>query len=118
MKNYKALIALSITVNILASTIYWGVPGLQYIITPLFILLSSFFILWAMYYVRKSKIIIKITLIILLVNILAGLPIYLQNILISGSNMRITGLICYGIGIPIEIILFIIASKKHITNHG
>lgn len=112
MKVYTGLIIASIIVNLLNSTMYIGSPGLQFILTYPTILLSSILILIAIYQIRKSSFHILITLLILTITLSTGLPLYLQDYLSSGYKMKITGQICYGIGIPLQIILLVISIKK------
>ena len=112
MKVYIILIVLSVLVNLFGSTMYLGPPGLQFILTYLTVLVASILTLVALFLVRKSKYHITITLVILLITILTGLPLWLQDYISSGQKMKLVGQICYGVGIPLQIILLIISIKN------
>jgi hypothetical protein len=112
MKTYIILISIAILVNLFGSTLYIGSPGLQYILTPLIVLISSVIILSALYQIKKSQFHIVLTLVILLITVLTGLPLWLQDYLASGHKMKILGQICYGIGIPLQVILLLISIKN------
>ena len=119
MRFYITLILISIIVNVFGSTMYLGPPGLQFILTYLTVLIASILTIVAMIFVRKSDYLIIITLIILLITILTGLPLWLQDYLHSGYAMKLVGQICYGVGIPLQIILLIVAikNKKRLYNN-
>ncbi len=112
MKIYITLIVVSIIVNLLGSTMYLGPPGLQFILTYLTVLIVSILTLLAMYSIRKSKFHIILTTVILIITIMTGLPLWLQDFLASGHRMKEVGQLCYGIGIPLQIILLIISIKE------
>jgi len=112
MKTYTILIATTISVNIFGSTLYLGSPGLQYILTPTIVAIASIITLIAIYQIRTSKYLIIIGVIILTVTVLTGLPLWLEDYLSSGYKMKLVGQICYGVGIPLQIILLIISIKN------
>lgn len=111
------MISIAILVNLFGSTLYTGSPGLQYILTPLIVLISSVIILSALYQIKKSQFHIVVTLVILLITVLTGLPLWLQDYLASGHKMKILGQICYGIGIPLQVILLLISIKNRKRLH-
>ena len=115
MTTFTILISLTIAVNILGATLYLGSPGLQYIVTPLVVLIASIFTFIALYSKRKSNFYFNISGLILAINIITGTPYWLQNAWASGSEMRMAGLVCYGVGVPLQIILFIISLKRKKT---
>ena len=112
MKIYIILIVVSLIVNLFGSTMYLGPPGLQFILTYLTVLIASILTLFAMYWIRKSKFHIMLTAVILIITIMTGLPLWLQDSLASGHRMKELGQICYGIGIPLQIIILIISFKE------
>jgi hypothetical protein len=88
---------------------YLGEPGLQFIITYFTVLIGTILTIGALLTIRKSKFHLVLTLVILIITILTGMPLWLEDYLSSGHKMKQVGLIFYGIGIPIQIVLLIIA---------
>lgn len=109
MNSYKTLIIVSILLNILVGSMYLGQPGLQFVLTYASAFIGSILILLALREIRTSKLHILLTLLILILTILTGLPLYLESYMASGYEMRDLGRICYGIGIPLQIALLVVA---------
>lgn len=118
MIKFIALLSFSIILNILGALLFIGSPGLQYVLLAPIVLISGLLTLPVFFIVGHSKQLMRYTFSILLITILLGLPLYLQNIVNSGFEMRTIGRICAGVGIPIQVILLysMFRIQKRITN--
>ena len=92
--------------------LYIGEPGLQYILTYFTVAISSLSTIIAILIVRNNRNQVRISLSILLITLATGTPMWFQNFLNQGNMMQIIGLLCFGLGIPIQITLYIKSIKK------
>lgn len=96
-----------------------GHPGLQYILLILTVPVAAALSLTSIYFIRISRLHVYLTILFSIVTILTGLPLYLADLITYGNSMRFIGRICFGIGIPLQVIILIITvrTRKCLTSN-